>query len=88
MRQLGIGSQGGAEALAIDEWVAGSTACQNQGCEKIVLEWSNGRQCARRRRGFSPNTRQQRHGNIETCLMLNTKRFLQCPKIEMQSKEM
>ena len=37
--------------------------------------------------GFSPSTRQQQRGNIETCLMLNKKGSRQCRRIEAQCKE-
>ena len=82
MRQIGVGTPGGAEALAIfhqllhDEWMTGS----------LRGPLANGRQCARRRRGFSPSTRQQQHGNIGTC-PLNKKGSCQCRRIEVQSKE-
>ena len=84
MRQIGVGTQGGAEALVIyhqllhDEWTAGSL---NESLARIkdekncfgMIEWQ--------RRGFFPSTRQQQRGNIETCLMLNEKGSRERPKI-------
>ena len=65
MRQIGVGTQGGAEALAIlhqllyDEWIAGSLSgplaiikVNVKNCFGIPI----GRQCVWRRRGFSPST--------------------------------
>ena len=89
MRQIGVCTPGGAEALAIfhqlqdDEWMTGSLngplariGVDEKKCFGMI-EW----QCARRRRGFSQATRHQQRGNIETSPLLNRKGWRQCPKI-------
>ena len=97
MRQIGVGTPGGAEGLAMfhqllhDEWMTGSLigplARIKVDEKKLLLGWSNGRQRARRRRGSSQSTWQQLRGNIGTCPMLNRKGSRQCRRIEVQSKE-
>ena len=88
MRQLGVGSQGGAQALAIfhelfhDDWAAGALT---EPLARINVDEKN---CsAKQRRGSSQNTRQQQHVNIERFLTSNKMGLRQWPKIEVQSKE-
>ena len=94
MRQLGVGSQGGAQALAIfhqhiyDEWASGS-------CAIALLKWMKncfgmiecGTQFVRQRVTFFPSTPLRRCGNTEPCHTLS-KRDSRCPRIVVQSKEM
>ena len=88
MRQIGVCTPGGAEALAIfhqllyDEWMTGSLSGP---LARIKVDE---KRCASRRRDFSPSTRQQQqHGNFGTCLMLNKKGSRQCRRFGVQSKE-
>ena len=59
MRQIGIGTQGGAEALAISTTSGSQVHSMSRSPE------------SRRRRDFSPSTLQQQCGHIDTCLTLN-----------------
>ena len=96
MRQIGVGTPGGAGGLAIfhqllyDEWMTGSLSgplarikVDEKNCFGII-EWQAVREAASR---FHPKHTQQQHGNIETCLMLNKKGSRQCRWIEVQSKD-
>ena len=97
MRQIGLGTPGGAEALAIfyqllyDEWMAGSLTgpLARMGVDEKngfgMIDWQAVREAASR--FFSPSTRQQQRGIIETCFMLNKKGSRQCSRIAVQSKE-
>ena len=88
MRQLGVGSQGGAEALAIhqliyDDWVAGSLNAPLAGI-KTDVEWNAVRKAA----AHLECTLLQQSGDTKPCLMSSKKGFYQCPKTAAQNKEM
>ena len=93
MRQHGVGTPGGAEALAIfhqllyDEWMTGSLSgplatiqVDEKNCFGMI-EWKAVRPVS------FPSTLQWRDGNIGTCPTLNRRRCCQCPRIAVQIKE-
>ena len=77
MRQIGVGTPGGAEALAIFHQL------HEKNCFGMI-EWKALREAASR---FFPKHTAQQHGNIGTCRLLNRKGSRQCRRIKAQSKE-